>query len=109
MKIHKDQSLYCNSGRVMERSTASNIVSLSVNWMNVTKFGAAEINMQKGENGMEAPNINTSFIWPNIMKRYSTRPQDMQHLNLYKYTTYHWKQNALVCPIFYGYQKNAST
>ena len=110
-EISKDQALYSLSGGVLERTSVANVLGCSVNSISVEEFGETELEQQAGEAGAQTTTVRNSFTWANVCDRYRKRPEELHHLNLYRYVTNHWiqKNGVQVVPMFFGYPRHITT
>jgi hypothetical protein len=106
MYISKDQALYCNSNGVMERSSAPNIKSCSVNSILVELLGKSETSKQADEDpDSNKQKPSNSFTWLKVLDRYSECSPDTHQLNLYKFIIFNWIKDKLCVPNIFGYKR----
>ena len=88
MSIPRDQAEYLLSGGVMKRNSFGTPMKCSVQSVDIESFGNQS---------------DKSFQWKNIVKRYSSRDDNLEHLNLYLFCVDFWKKGKATIPQFFGY------
>ena len=60
-----------------------------------------KIDDEESEKGIS----QNEYTWSNILRRYKSRPSNLDHLNLYKFVAFHFYKDQVIHPQFFGYNK----
>ncbi|KAL7537702.1 hypothetical protein ACHAXR_008006, partial [Thalassiosira sp. AJA248-18] len=95
MSVPKDQACFCLAGGKMTRNTIGSTFKCSVNATDLSSLGATEAG--------EGEAVDSSFTWDNVVRRYKTRPDATEDLNVYHWVAKCWRSNKRTPPQFFGY------
>ena len=61
--------------------------------------------LKNGDEESEKGISQNEYTRSNILRRYKDRPSNLDHMNLYKFVAFHFYQDQVIYPQFFGYNK----